>query len=245
MKIWSPKCGVLLFLLSAIYACTQEQHVYSADQVYARIVDGDTGKPLSGVVVVAYWELYQGSITGDGMPCGAANVEETVTDNDGKFRLPGWGPVKGTCGQMRNDNPFVYFFKPGYKFKRVAGGIGFDATKSVSVAQVDWNGKTFELHKPNNSDLHIFAPGSYADNFDSLNRELGMFIVNMPRECNWKKIPNMLRAIIAQTDEFEAAGNHDFESISTVLMQNSQDELMRKLAPQCGSPTSFIEGLHK
>lgn len=245
MKIWNLQCGVLLLLMSAICACTQEQHVYSADPVYARIVDGDTGKPLSGVVVVAYWELYQGSITGDGMPCGAANVEETVTDNDGKFRLPGWGPVKGTCGQMRNDNPFVYFFKPGYKFKRIAGGVGFDATKTVSVAQVDWNGKTFELHKPNNPSLKDSSLGSYANNFNELNSEIAMFLVDLPIDCNWKKVPNLLREIIFQRKLFNSAGNQNIDSIDLMMLNTKNSEFMHKHAPSCGYPRQYVEELQK
>ncbi|HEX6550206.1 MAG TPA: hypothetical protein VF117_05980, partial [Gammaproteobacteria bacterium] len=93
---------VALFLItvlltpSFLVACGQDT-VLSADPIDATLVDADTGKPLAGVPVVAYWALKSGSLTGDSLPCGAAGVEEAVTDKDGKFHIPGWGPIKGPC----------------------------------------------------------------------------------------------------------------------------------------------------
>lgn len=233
------------FLAITLYGCAPEHHVYSAEPVYARVVDADTGEPLEGVAVVAYWELYQGSITGDGMPCGAANVEEAVTDKDGWFHIPGWGPVKGRCGMMRNMNPFVYLFKSGYAYVRKGGGVGLNTNKLVSVAQVDWNGQTIKLKKFKNLDLGTYGLNSYADNFGDFNSEISTFIVNMPGQCNWKKIPHMLHAIIVQRKSFDSANNHHFDSIDLMLTRNDQDKFMQKFAPQCGSPRIFVDGLEQ
>ena len=240
--------ALLLFALPALatFGCQQPQRTYSADPVYARVVDADTGKPIQGVAVVAYWELYQGSITGDGMPCGAVNVAEAVTDKDGRFHIPGWGPVKGACGRMRNGNPLVYFFKPGYRYLRESSGVGLDYTKEVSVAQVWWNGHTIKLRKFPNLDLRAYGLGSYASDFGSFNSEIALFIVNRPGECNWKKIPNMLQEIIIQRKAFIAVSNYNFNgSIDMDLTDVAQDKLMQKVAPQCGSPKEFVERLEK
>lgn len=102
------KWVILFNLIIWVSAGCSSSHVtVSGDPVYARVVDADTGKPLPGVAVVAYWELYQGGIAGGG-PCAAANVEEAVTDQNGRFWLPNWGPIKAACGVMRNMNPRVY-----------------------------------------------------------------------------------------------------------------------------------------
>ncbi|MHB8425076.1 MAG: hypothetical protein ACYDB9_07985 [Gammaproteobacteria bacterium] len=230
-----------LFITAAVYGCAPEKHIYSADPVSARVVDAGTGKPLEGVVVVAYWELYQGSLTGDGMPCGAANVEETVTDKDGWFRIPGWGPVKGACGMMRNMNPFVYMFKPGYEYLRKSGGIGFNSNKLVSVAQVDWNGQVIKLNKYQHLDLSVSGLGSYENNFSLLNGDLSMFTTYMPSQCNWKKIPKMLRAIAIQANHFAHARGYQIGSIVSQLISNNQQ--FQNIAPQCGSPKQFVKGL--
>ncbi len=231
------------FLAITLYGCAPEQHVYSAEPVYARVVDADTGEPLEGVAVVAYWELYQGSITGDGMPCGAANVEEAVTDKDGWFHIPGWGPVKGRCGMMRNMNPFVYLFKSGYAYIRKGGGVGLNTNRPVSVAQVDWNGQTIKLKKFTDIDLHNMDPGTYYANFSDLDTSLGLFVTYMPDQCNWKKMPNMLHTLELERRTFSAAAGYPVSGITAQLIY--QDQWFQKIAPQCGSPKAFIEGLLK
>lgn len=236
--------ALLLVALPAMasFGCQQPQRTYSADPVYARVVDADTGKPIQGVAVVAYWELYQGSITGDGMPCGAANVAEAVTDKDGWFRIPGWGPVKGACGRMRNGNPLVYFFKPGYEYLRKSSGVGLDYTKEVSVAQVWWNGHTIKLHKFSNLDLSKTDLRSYSFNFTILNGQLADFVVNMPTQCNWKKIPYTLQLINAEEHRFSASGNNSSTIIDQLILN---DAWFKRVAPKCGSPKIFLEGLRK
>jgi hypothetical protein len=227
----------------ALHGCMQEQHVYSADPVYAQVVDSDTGKPIEDVVVVAYWELYQGSITGDGMPCGAANVEETLTDKDGWFHIPGWGPVKGACGVMRNMNPFVYLFKSGYAYVRKAGGVGLNVSKRVTKAQVDWNGQTIKLSKINNINYHDIGPHTYYAQFSSLDINLGLFVTYMPIQCNWKKMPYMLRALELERRKFSEAAGYPVGGITAELMLH--DKWFHEIAPQCGSPKAFIEELIK
>ncbi len=241
MKRISRAAICWVFTAVTLSGCAQEQHVYSADPVYARVVDAGTGKPLEGVAVVAYWELYRGSLTGDGMPCAAANVQETVTDKEGWFHIPGWGPVKGACGVMRNMNPFVYLFKPGYGYLRKAGGIGLNSSKPVSVAQVDWNGQTIKLSRFSNPDLTASGPHTYQDNFLILNADLSMFITYMPTQCNWKKIPVTLQLIALQVREFSRALGYPLTSIISQLESN--DQYFQKVAPHCGSPKQFIKGL--
>ncbi|MGI0081120.1 MAG: hypothetical protein ACRECH_16035, partial [Nitrososphaerales archaeon] len=121
----------------------------------------------------------------------------------------------------------------------------FDTNKPVSVAQVDWNGQTIKLYKYPNLNLHAYGLGSYAANFDSFNSEISMFVVNMPKQCNWMKIPNMLRAIILQRKSFHSENNDHFYSIDMMLTRDKQDIFMKKLAPRCGSPKIYVEGLEQ
>lgn len=235
---------LLLFGLVAcvLIACSSGHPTVSGAPVYARVVDADTGKPIQGVAVVAYWELYQGGIAGGG-PCAAANVEEAVTDENGRFWLPGWGPITGSCGVMRNGNPMLYFFKPGYKTLYKSGGVGLDATRLVTVAQVDWNGKKLKMHKFRNPDLHVQTQGSYIDNFSMLNIDLQFSILKMPAQCNWKKIPVMLRYIELDGQRISNAIGYPYNSVVWYLINN--DKWYQQVAPQCGSPKTFLEGLGK
>lgn len=226
-------------ILPLVLGACGPTYTYSADSVDATIIDERTGQPLPGVAVVAYWELHRGSFVGDSLPCGAANVEEAITDKEGKFHIPGWGPLKGHC-DLRDGFPFLYSFKPGYVYGRVSNQMV--TAKSVSISRSDWNGKTIKMKEFPNADLK--DPNGYAFDFGGLNMELGFFTVEMPNECNWKKIPHMLRAIIQQQKAFNAAGNN-LGSIASQLEQDGQDKLMQKIAPECGSPKKFVEELEK
>lgn len=214
----------------------------SADATDSQVLDAETGQPIEGAVVVAYWEMHRGSIAGDSLPCGAASVEEAVTDKDGKFHIPGWGPVHSSC-DMRSFDPFLYVFKSGYSFARV-GNYPVDPP-FVTSTHSEWNGKPIKLKRFPDPDLRKTGIKSYAANFGELNvDELANFIVNFPGECNWRKIPNTLRALMAQAKLFQAVGN-PVGSIADEMIIKDNDEAMQKEAPKCGSPKAFIEGLEK
>lgn len=214
----------------------------SADATDSQVLDADTGQPIEGAVVVAYWEMHRGSFAGDSLPCGAADVEEAVTDKDGKFHIPGWGPVHSSC-DMRSFDPFLYVFKSGYSFARV-GNYPYDPP-FVTSTHSEWNGKPIKLKRFPDPDLRKTGIKSYAANFGELNvDELANFIVNFPGECNWRKIPNTLRALMAQAKLFQAVGN-PVGSIADEMIIKDNDEAMQKEAPKCGSPKAFIEGLEK
>ncbi|HEY1773831.1 MAG TPA: hypothetical protein VGH91_11645 [Gammaproteobacteria bacterium] len=211
----------------------------SAEPVRAQVVD-ESGQPVPGVVVVAYWELHKGSFTGDALPCGAADVEESVTGQDGRFEIPSWGPVWSSC-DMPGYNPWLTLFKSGY-YPVGLNNDSADSLETVSVSRSIWNGKTITLRKYPSVDLTKVQSPSYRSEFSGMNQTLENFIVNFPSECNWKKIPNMLRAIYSQERQFEAVG-HGLDTIPGMLITN--DKFMVKVAPKCGSPKAFIEGLVK
>lgn len=215
-----------LLSIVACSGCAVFGSTLSSDAVDSRVVDVDTGLPIEGAVVVAHWELHRGSLAGDSLPCGAANVEEAVTDKDGKFHIPGWGPIRSAC-DMSSAYPFLFIFKSGYGYARVGNYL-----------------LPIKLKKYPDLDLsHVGIP-SYEADFGSLNGYLADFIVYFPAECNWKKIPNTLRALMAQEKLFRAAGN-PVGSIVSSLTQDDNDRGMQRIAPQCGSPKAFIEGLQK
>jgi hypothetical protein len=179
-------------------------------------------------------------LSGDSLPCGAANVEDTVTDKDGRFHLPGWGPtVPGCSGVMRQGNPQLYVFKPGYYFTDVPNG--YPDTGSIMTTHNAWRDEPLFLQKIQYADSakHVTEDRR---NVDSLEVSIAPFIQDMPTQCNWKKAPNMLRALALQRQVFIQAG-HPLLGMVDMIMLN--DEWYQKKAPQCGSPKAFIEGLLK
>lgn len=221
--------GLLILFLGGCASLTGEPFA-------AQVVDADTGQPLAGVNVVAHWESHQGSLGGDALPCGAANVEEAVTNQDGRFQIPGWGPVRSSCDLLEED-PVLYLFKSGYSFLGLTNGI-FGA-EPPTISRSDWDGKIIKMKKYPHLDYSKQIPPSYAEDFDDLNTSLE-FVVVFPTECNWKKIPNMLHALLAEERKFHAAGT-PLGSVASNLIW--ADKSMQEQAPKCGSPKAFIEAL--
>jgi hypothetical protein len=233
---------VALIGLPLLCGCSSlGQTSLSADPISSQVVDDDTGVPIEGAVVVAHWELHGGSIGGDSLPCGSANVEEAVTDKDGRFHLPGWGPTRvGCAGEMQIGNPLIYIFKSGYGYGYFSNGYG---VQMVTVTHSDFDGRQMSLKRFPDMNLRKQGIGSYQFDFGLLNGALGNFTVNMPDECNWKKMPHMIVAIDSQAKEFTRALGYPFGTMNARLISN--DQWILKVAPQCGSPKAFIESLVK
>ena len=137
---------------------------YSARPVQATVVDEATRQPVEGVVVVAVWEL--STISGRGH---VLQIDETVTDAQGRFSLPGFGPrLRPPLHEAQDRMPYLILFKHGYvplslhntsrdKFVAAFGDpkewttrqltanlpLKFDADRVVQESF--WNGLTIEL----------------------------------------------------------------------------------------------------
>ena len=103
--------AVILALVLVSVACGSER-TYTAEPIAARIVDADTGAPVEGVNVVAAWQAKGGLEGGNIM--GYVTVMEDVTNANGEFSFPGWGPKKWRNGAIRDGAPLLILFKPGY-----------------------------------------------------------------------------------------------------------------------------------
>jgi hypothetical protein len=115
--------------------------IYGADPITAWVADAETGKPIEGANVLALWEMKYGL---ENHGTNYAMVLETVTDAEGKFSLPGWGPqLVLKSGGIETGGPRLTIFKSGY---RVGGGAneGSFAVESRHMTS-GWNGKVLEL----------------------------------------------------------------------------------------------------
>ena len=92
----------ILLLLALSLCCTGCSH-YS--DISGRVVDGSTGKPIEGALVVAQWTKPRGL---PGMQYHDLHkIVETLTDKDGQFLLG------GTSGFIVNQ-PEMIIYKEGY-----------------------------------------------------------------------------------------------------------------------------------
>ena len=143
--------------------------VYSAPATEDSVVDADTGQPLEGVIVVAYWEL-KGL---HAYPVGLMMVQEGVTGAEGRYSLPAWGPKPRwpVTGELDSTEPQMVPFKSGY---RTLWQL-FNPPKPIKLRKVD----------PTSNE--------YATEVSFVDGQLEFAFVH--HDCSWKQIPRMLIAI--------------------------------------------------
>jgi len=182
---------------------------YTADPISARVVDAETGQPLAGVNVAALWTL-KGGLEG-GNVVGYANILETVTDANGTFSFPGWGPRPVVLGQLHADAPLMLFFKPGYGYHQVQNRVVTAAAPTQTRS--DWNGKTIPLKKFKGT------LAEYAYDLRAFRLELGPLI--NADTCRLRELPKLLRALADQASTFArngiVDGPHPMEYVNSML----------------------------
>lgn len=148
---------------------------YWAEEIRGQVVDAVTGDPLAGAVVVVRWNLF-GVGFGHGSTVGAIHLIEVLTDDQGNYVVPAWGPrLRPPSTFMRNNEPRLRFFKRGYfpqsHANKVLGNV--HRTRDA-VRKSEWNGKVIKLQPFDGSDW-----AKYSDHLDSLWSSFGDCL----REC--------------------------------------------------------------
>ena len=101
----------------------------------ARVVDAETGQPLAGVVVLAYWTRSYPSVGGWGGTEYSAS-QEVVTGGDGRFQIGSrWSYSIPLITKV--DGPEWRIFKPGYgswDYGEVENGEKFDRGEEITIS---------------------------------------------------------------------------------------------------------------
>jgi hypothetical protein len=97
-------------------------------------VDADTGAPLEGVVVLAYWTRHAPRLVGWAGPA-FHDAEEVVTEADGAFAIAGRPSSYAVPLFPRVSGPEWVIFKSGYgRWRFIGSGHGFDEGERVLIA---------------------------------------------------------------------------------------------------------------
>ena len=213
-------------------ACSGPPSHYSAEAIEARVIDAESKKPLEGVIVTANWQLL-GGMEGS-LPLGQMMVMESVTNRDGAFRFPSWGPLKRPQGYLREGDPQLLLFKSGYEYQRLSNPVSSKINHD-SIRRSQWNGKTIAL-KPFKG-----TGEEYADHIYRLRNDIVLmldFSSGSP-DCNWKRTPRMLVALYQLGLRLEQEGGKRTgwragEEISRILEDIPS-------SPQCGTAEEFLK----
>jgi hypothetical protein len=108
MKQWIARILMLLVLSTPMTGCM----FYHAPTFEGTILDQETKQPLVGAVVVAQYEKETMNIFGGGSGNTIINVRETLTDKEGRFRIPSYTTLVDPLSWQ--SNIVFIIFKPGY-----------------------------------------------------------------------------------------------------------------------------------
>ena len=180
------QCLLLLASVHPLAACAGSL-TYSAEPIETKVIDADTKQPLEGVVVTANWQLEEGTFGGN-VPAGQLMVMESVTDKEGKFSFPAFGPKRAPKGHLVNRDPQLLLFKSGYEYQRLNNPYSSDREMRLRpVRRSVWNGRVIALKK---------FTGTRTEWFKMLERSIPE--LGLPEDA--KKISTLLKAILAEED---------------------------------------------
>lgn len=191
-----PHWKKLLILLAAILFplwVFGDPPVYYANDIRGQVVDAETGQALEGVVVVASWTLRWIRI-GDGSTGGSINTLEAVTDKEGKYFVPGWGPrPRPPFAFLDNLDPELRYFKSNFYPQTVANTLRSYGHHNRSITRTsEWDGKVVKL-KP-------FKGDDWGDYASQLRTYWSSETADCVREC-----PHFVLALDAESKRIKAS----------------------------------------
>jgi hypothetical protein len=208
---------VLPVAIFSLSACATPL-TYSAKEIRGQIVDAATSQPIEGAVVVAQWVLFHGG-PGHGGHKGRLHIYETVTDNDGRYFIPAWGPkAHPPMTELVNRDPEILIFKSTYEPKTLLNSV----MREDSVRVSEWDGRVVKLKKAKvDIEKHAFFLSSF---YGSLGRG--------GSDRDWYNYPRMLLALSAEKRRLQSLGLPPGHAGSIPNIENfseSDRDYLRKL----------------
>jgi hypothetical protein len=100
---------LMLLTLLPLSACA-----LSGGPIVGQVMEEGTHKPVPGAVVVANWVGSVPAFVESQLVC--VHVESTVTDREGKYKLPRWSKPSTVGPVVMNLEPVVAAYKAGYEW---------------------------------------------------------------------------------------------------------------------------------
>lgn len=155
MRAFRIICGALFLSIIGVLvtSCSAPVH-YRSPEVSGFAVDAKTGKPIAGLTVTVSWQAIRRAKYFSEPDMLDIHSATAVTDTNGAFVMPAWGPVSYPCNwRYFLDDPTVSFSKSGQNLgygDNQANGTAFDEIQPTPFLTVDfgkpsWDGKQLKL----------------------------------------------------------------------------------------------------
>jgi hypothetical protein len=191
---------LVIVVLACVPVCSARiLPIYWSEPTTARVVVDGVGDPVPGVVVVAAW-----TFTGfHNTPSLTFEITETVTDEQGRFHIPGWGPRVVWPWQVFEDlDPRLLLFKPGFKPRVLKNGDPMWDPHMNDVMRANRHKEAGGWGDPNYVRRSYWTGRAISftrkeatwDDLEEVYWELGFAFQGYP--CGWKKLPRLLDAML-------------------------------------------------
>jgi hypothetical protein len=221
----SVRLYLLALILLTLSVAADAAEKFSAAAIAGRVVEARSGIPLEGVIVVVNWGLLDAS----GLPVRQLAVAEVLTDPNGRFTIPAWGPKPApTATALDHAAPQLLLFKEGYQYLRLTNQENTDTPHLTS----DWSAKTLIMRRLPADEVASLGPGRTVSKHSLSASGLSAALVWAYRgkACEWKQIPRMLVAVDRLKRRFERQGlRTDLRSIDDIASPKA-----------CGTPRDVL-----
>jgi hypothetical protein len=181
------------------------------------VVDADTKQPVPGAIVLVSWDLEGGMERSRLSHNRTLQLFETVTDQAGRFRIPGWGPIeRPRQGLLARYDPQILVFVTPYApsvFSNDDPKLYWNLPdqppsppyttpqqrERLETHDSKWNGRTFALKR------FYGEPEAYSHALVSVEFTINDWI-NNGSGCRWKQLPRTLRVLADEEARERAAG---------------------------------------
>ncbi|HJX10199.1 MAG TPA: hypothetical protein VJ733_06810 [Candidatus Binatia bacterium] len=187
----------LFFILACMatsFACSAPL-TYSAKEIHGQIVGTDTNQPIEGAIVVAQWVLFHIG-PGHGGHKSRIHIHETMTDKNGNYMIPAWGPkLRPPMTELHERDPQLSIFKSNYEPLGLSNTV-ISSVRHDSLRVSEWDGKVIKLTRTKQSlEDQAFRLSSFYGGL-----EYGS------SGKDWYNYPRMLLALYAEKARLQSLG---------------------------------------
>jgi hypothetical protein len=185
-RLNAAKYLVVMITALALNACGSPY--YTSDPIEAWAVDADTGQPIEGAVVTANWQLVGFTLDTGGSKRGQLTVMETTTDANGRFFFPGFTKLNLSLSELRDQDPQILIFKPGYQYIGGGNDTLMGASSHGPHRKSQLGGQRLQIRKADPN------PRKQADDLTGLTTALS----NIADSGDADRVPQMLNAVACE-----------------------------------------------
>ncbi|NRR28713.1 carboxypeptidase regulatory-like domain-containing protein [Oxalobacteraceae bacterium] len=211
-----------IVLLGCVYLAFS--NIWYSPAIEARLVTPQ-GDPVAGAIIVAGWNI-EGPWNGS--PRGQLAVAEVLSDKDGKFNIPAWGPRRAKEGHIRIDEPTLRIYRPGYLPLVIKNYEDVPMRSASHILQFRLQGKNIVL-QPFQGPLPEYevALTALLDSLSNIYSQQG------PGTCYWRDTPRILLALQDLKWQLSPLGGGN-------SLRKAYEYANTKTPPQCGDAFEFF-----